>query len=316
MSAVLPLSARESIYAAVDASQGTDEQLDAIAAENGLLFSELLDLIAKRPAPATPKSTEPRRLAGFMLVALEELHPAPDNPRENLTGLAELGASIREVGLIQPVIAQRLADGRLQILAGHRRHAAAALAGLTEVPVIVRKAMRSDEELLAMIAENAHRADLDPIEEARAFSKLKTGGMTEKDIARKVGRAGNYVGDRLALLSLPVEEQEQVRARTTTLRAAIAKARVDSGRINLNAKGKKSAQYLDLNHNLGTRARARCQRLGHKSKGAASVGGIACGECWESVIRADEREDLNRKSNERGRCVLCDTARHVHEEAS
>jgi ParB family chromosome partitioning protein len=248
-------------------------------------------------------------LNGFAMVALDHLHPSPNNPRENLKGIDELASSIREIGIIQPIIAQRIpGHPGLQIVAGHRRHAAAQRAGLTEVPVVVRRDLLPDEELLTMLVENGQRAGLDPIEEARALRQLKSMGLTDAEIGRKVGRTQVFVGNRLALLSLPVEEQEQVRAGTTTLSAATAKARVDSGRTRPTAKGKKSAQHLDLNHELGARARARCQRLGHKSKGAASVGGIACGECWESVIRADERQHLHDQSNQRGRCVLCDTA--------
>lgn len=249
-----------------------------------------------------------KTLTGFALVDLNDLHPSPANPRDKLTGIDELAASIREVGLIQPIIAQRIPghDG-LQIVAGHRRHAAARRAGLTEVPVIVRRDLLPDEELLTMLVENGQRAGLDPIEEARAMRRLKSMGLSNGDISRKVGRSAMHVGNRLALLSLPVEEQEQVRAGSTTIAAATSKARVDSGTARPTAKGKKSAQHLDLNHALGTRARARCQRLAHKSKGAASVGGVACGECWETVIRADEREQLHDQSNQRGRCVLCDT---------
>lgn len=254
-------------------------------------------------------------LQGFVMVALNDLHPSPANPRDRLTGIDDLAASIREVGLIQPIIAQRIPghDG-LQIVAGHRRHAAARRAGLTEVACIVRRDLLPDEELLTMLVENGQRAGLDPIEEARALRKLKSWGMSDAEVGRKVGRSQVYVGTRLALLSLPLEEQEQVRAGTTTLTAASAKARIDSGRTRPTAKGKKSAQHLDLNHELGTRARARCQRLGHKSKGAASVGGIACGECWESVIRADERQHLHDQSNDRGRCVLCDTRHEIQEQ--
>lgn len=250
-----------------------------------------------------------RPLNGFAMVALDELHPSPANPRDRLTDIDELAASIKELGLIQPIIAQRIPghDG-LQIVAGHRRHAAALRAGLTEVPVVIRRDLLPDEELLTMLVENGQRAGLDPIEEARAMRRLKTMGLSNSDIARKVGRSALHVGNRLALLSLPIEEQEQVRAGNTSIAAATAKARVDAGTARPTAKGKKSAQHLDLNHDLGSRARARCQRLTHKSKGAASVGGIACGECWESVIRADERQHLHDQSNARGRCVLCDVA--------
>lgn len=249
-------------------------------------------------------------LQGLLAISLDELHPSPANPRESLKDLDGLADSIREVGLIQPLVVQKI-PGKpgFQIVAGHRRHAAAKRLGLDSVPCVVRRDMLPDEELLAMLIENGQRADLDPIEEARALNRLKAMGLSDLEIGRKVGRPQNYISNRLVLLTLSVEEQEQLRARVVTIGSAVARARVDSGRTRPAAKGKKSAQYLSVHHDLSNHARARCQRLGHKAKGGASVGGIACGECWESVIRADERKHLHEQSEQRGRCVLCDTER-------
>ena len=246
-------------------------------------------------------------LTGLAAVLADQIHPSPNNPRDNLTGIDDLATSIREVGLIQPLVVQRIPGyPGVQIVAGHRRYAAVRKLGWAKVPCIIRRDMLPDEELLAMLVENGQRADLDPIEEARALNKLRAAGMPMVEIGRKIGRSQMHVSDRLTLLSLPIEEQEQLRAGAITISAATVKARTDSGRTRARAKGKKSAQHLSITHELGTRARARCQRLGHKSKGAASVGGIACGECWESVIRADERDHLHKVSEDRGRCVLCD----------
>ena len=158
-----------------------------------------------------------------------------------------------------------------------------------------------------MLVENGQRANLDPIEEARALSKLKAQGMNDTEIGRKIGRSSAHAWARLKLLTLTIEEQEQLRAGAITIGAAVDKAKTDAGATRKPRAGReKSAAYLSLNHTLGSKARARCQRLGHKSKGAKSVGGVACGECWESVIRADERAELHKQSNDRGRCVLCD----------
>jgi ParB family chromosome partitioning protein len=247
-------------------------------------------------------------LQGLLAISLDELHPSAANPRENLKDIEGLASSIREVGLIQPLVVQKV-PGKpgYQIVAGHRRHAAAKLVGWATVPCVVRRDMLPDEELLAMLVENGQRANLDPIEEARALNRLKAMGLTDLEIGRKVGRPQNYISNRLVLLTLPFEEQEQLRAGAVTIGASVAQARVTSGRTRPAAKGKKSAQYLSVHHGLATFARARCQRLAHKAKGGASVGGIACGECWESVIRADERSHLHQQSEQRGRCVLCDT---------
>ncbi|WP_067428463.1 ParB/RepB/Spo0J family partition protein [Nocardioides jensenii] len=249
-----------------------------------------------------------RPVRGLAIVDVEEIHPSPNNPRENLTGLDELAQSIYENGLIQPLIVQKIPgiDG-FRVVAGHRRLAAAKLARIKELPCVIRKDLLPDDELLAMLVENGQRADLDPIEEARALRKLKNKGMTDQDIARKIGRSQGHVSARITLLSLPTEEQEQLRAGFGTITAAVKKARIESGRTRPGAAGKKSAAHLSTSHDLATKAANRCRSLGHKRGGGASVGGVACGECWETVIRANEREVLNDQSNERGRCVLCDT---------
>lgn len=244
------------------------------------------------------------------MVPLTELHPSPNNPREHLTDIDSLAQSIYEQGIIQPLVVQKIpgVDG-FRIVAGHRRYAAAQRIRLAEVPCVIRKDMLPDEELLAMLVENGQRAGLDPIEEGRALQRLKSSGLSDKEIAAKVGRSTAHVWQRIKLLSLPIEEQEQLRAKAITIGAAVDKARTDSGSMYKPRQGReKSAAHLSLTHDLGVKARARCQRLGHKSKGAKSVGGIACGECWESVIRADERHQLHAQSADRGRCVLCDTA--------
>lgn len=248
-----------------------------------------------------------RPLSGLTAVAIDELHPSPNNPRENLTDIDGLALSIKESGMIQPIIAQRVPGIGLQIVAGHRRQAAARKLGWREVPVIVRRDMLPDEELLAMLVENGQRAGLDPIEEARALSRLKTQtGLSDLQLASKVGYSQAKVSGRIALLSLPPEEQEELRAQQTTLKSAITRARESSGRTKPGQRGKTSPAYLSNRHPLSSRAHARCTSLGHKANSTKSVGGVACGECWESVIRADEREHLHAKSNERGRCVLCD----------
>lgn len=253
-------------------------------------------------------STDVQALGGLAAIPLEQIHPSPENPRQRLTEIDELAVSIRENGLIQPLVVQRIlgTDG-YRVVAGHRRLAAVKRLGWVKAPCIIRRDMLPDEELLAMLVENGQRAGLDPIEEARAFKRLEAQGMTHADIGRKIGRPQNYVSNRLVLIALPVQEQEELRAKQITVTAATAKARVDSGRTRAAAKGKRSAQYLSVHHPLGARARARCQRLGHKSRGSASVGGVACGECWESVIRADERESQHTQSADLGRCVLCGT---------
>ena len=234
-------------------------------------------------------------LRGFAMVPLTELHPSPNNVRERLDDLDDLAQSIREVGMIQPIIAQKIpAHDGLQIVAGHRRHAAARMLGLVEVPVVIRRDMLPDEELLAMLVENGQRSGLDPIEEARALDRLVRAGVPVYEVARKVGRSTATVQARLLLLKLPAAEQEQVRAGHYSLTHAtgIVRAQAAAARRAKNPvarpvgrpKGATTKPYFGDTHPLATAARTRCGHIG-----SPKVAGVACGRCWEATIRADER---------------------------
>ena len=253
--------------------------------------------------------SEATPLAGLAAIPLGEVHPSPNNPREHLTDIEGLAISIRENGLIQPLIVQKIpGEHGYQIVAGHRRYAAVNELGWAKVACVIRRDMLPDQELLAMLVENGQRAGLDPIEEARALKRLKVqAGLSDLELARKVGYSQAKVSGRLALLSLPAEEQEELRAKQRTIAEMVERGRVASGKTNTNARGKTSPQHLSINHPLGTKARARCTRLGHMKTAAStkSVGGTACGECWESVIRADERDHLHTISAQQNRCTLC-----------
>lgn len=235
-----------------------------------------------------------RPIQGLALIEVNELHPSPNNPRQRLTGIEELAASIWENGLIQPLVVQKIPgrDG-FQIVAGHRRHAAARQAKIREVPCIIRRDMLPDEELLAMIVENNQRTDLDPIEEARALKRLKDAGMSDADVARKIGRSTVTVANRLMLLTLPLEEQEAVRAGHYTLKHATGLVRSErkrrrqvdregAGQVG-RPKGAKTKPYFGDTHPLAGAARAFCDH----NRGVPKVGGVACGPCWEAVIRTD-----------------------------
>lgn len=248
-------------------------------------------------------------LRGFAAIPLDQLRPSENNPRERLTEIDQLAVSIRENGLIQPLVVQKLGDTEVyQIIAGHRRYAALQRLDRAVAPCIVRREMKPDAELLAMLVENGQRADLDPIEEARALRRLKAEGLTDSEIARKVGRSQSHVSARLSMLALPTEAQEELRAGQMTVTEATAKGRLEAGTVRPGALGKRGPQHLSAHHELAAKAKSRCLRLKHSRGKGSGVGGIACGECWESVIRADERQHLHDQSTARGRCVLCDTA--------
>lgn len=151
--------------------------------------------------------------AGLRKVSIEAIVPNPRQPRSIFepVALQELAASIREVGLIQPLIVQQLPESgqpgqpRFQLITGERRWRAARLAGLQQVDVIVKDASPQQTLELALV-ENIQRADLNPLEEASAYKQLmEEFGLTQESIADRVGRSRVSVANTVRLLRLPEE---------------------------------------------------------------------------------------------------------------
>ncbi len=140
--------------------------------------------------------------SGIMEIEVERIEPNPNQPRVGLKGLEGLADSIRENGLVQPIIVTRTEEG-FQIIAGERRWRAAQMAGLATVPAIIREAGPSDRLALALV-ENLQREDLKPLEAASAYRELiERFGLTQEEIARRVGRDRSTVANTLRLLRLP-----------------------------------------------------------------------------------------------------------------
>jgi ParB family chromosome partitioning protein len=145
------------------------------------------------------------RATGELSIPLDKLKSNPDQPRKRFeeSELEELAASIREHGIIEPIIAEADGEGRYTIVAGERRFRAAKLAGLTEAPVIVRS-YSANERMLITLTENVQRSDLNPIEEAEGYKKLmEFTGLSQDEIAAKVGKNRSTVANSLRLLKLP-----------------------------------------------------------------------------------------------------------------
>jgi len=150
---------------------------------------------------------------GLLEVDVEDIVPNPRQPRHALDpdALRELADSIREHGLIQPLVVTRLAtqsasseeDARYQLIAGERRWEAAKMAGLQRVPVVVKEVTPQETLELALV-ENIQRADLNPLEEAAAYRQLiDEFGLTQEEVASRVGRSRSSVANSLRLLTLP-----------------------------------------------------------------------------------------------------------------
>lgn len=163
-------------------------------------------------APVDPESK-------IWKVAIEKLMPGEFQPRRSFekTTLQELAASIKESGILQPIVARRIASGKLEIVAGERRWRAAQIAGLTEVPVIL-KTFADKEALELAIVENIQREDLNPLDEAEAYQRLvEEFKMTQQQVADRVGKERATVANSLRILSLPVEVKEMIATKEITL---------------------------------------------------------------------------------------------------
>jgi ParB family chromosome partitioning protein len=161
---------------------------------------------------------------------LTDLQPADDNPRTNLGDLDGLAASMRELGVLEPllVVPEPGQPGRWRIVAGHRRHAAAKVAGLDTVPCIVREALDDKGRRQAMLIENLQRRDLDPLEEARGFQLLTVNHrMSQRKVADTVGVNQSHVSKRLKLLTLPYVAHDMLADGRITVEEAVDLARCD-----------------------------------------------------------------------------------------
>ncbi|MBI4128350.1 MAG: ParB/RepB/Spo0J family partition protein [Parcubacteria group bacterium] len=154
-------------------------------------------------------------------VAVTAIDPNPKQPRFSFdpARLTELAESIKAHGILEPLVVQRKSDGRFELIAGERRLRAAKLIGLLSVPVVVRSG--DDDPLMLALIENVQREDLNPIERAMGYEKLiKSGGLTQEEVAKRVGKARPSVANTLRLLSLPAEIQRAVSEGVITEAAA------------------------------------------------------------------------------------------------
>ena len=170
---------------------------------------------APAPPSSAPELADPTR-PSLRTLPIEDLTPSPDQPRKHFDErrMAELAESIKAQGIIQPIVvspAPASSGARYLIVAGERRWRAAQRAGLHDVPVVVRMTEEAERLELALV-ENIQRADLNPIEEARAFSQLvELRGYTQDALAERVGKDRSTISNALRLLRLPDKVQTMVR---------------------------------------------------------------------------------------------------------
>lgn len=169
--------------------RGLGRGLDAIFAENSSLEGE-----------------------GTVTVRIDEIEPNRDQPRKEFDSgaLSELAESIAQHGVLQPLLLRPMVSGGYRIVAGERRWRASRMAGLQEVPAVVRE-MTDGEEMLFALIENLQREDLSPLEEAKGYQQLiEVQGMTQEQAAAAVGKSRPAVANALRLLNLPEDIQQMV----------------------------------------------------------------------------------------------------------
>ncbi|WP_341955901.1 ParB/RepB/Spo0J family partition protein [Microbacterium sp. LWH13-1.2] len=167
-----------------------------------------------------PAAEELEVVPGIHLIQIDpqKIVPNPRQPRThfNPEDLAELVHSVREFGVLQPVVVRKNSDGEYELIMGERRTRAAREAGLAAIPAVVRET--ADEDLLRdALLENLHRSELNPLEEASAYQQLlEDFGITQEELATRIGRSRPQISNTIRLLKLPVPVQQRVAAGVLT----------------------------------------------------------------------------------------------------
>ena len=238
-----------------------------------------------KPAAPTPQVGDIRELSTRVLTE----HPA--NVRSDLGDLTDMEASVRAQGILQPLLVTRGDRGTYVVIAGHRRLAAALRAGLPRVPVVLRDNLTGTAAVEAMLVENLQRADLDPLDEARAYQELINTGRTRAQIAKAVGKTDGHLSQRLALLNLYPGEMAALRRKEITLTEAYDAGRARSPHrqpVGQRRPKPRRVPHFTITHPQAEGAASACE---HETTLKL---GVACGPCWERAIRDDERHKAGR----------------------
>jgi ParB family chromosome partitioning protein len=240
--------------------------------------------------------------SGVRMLPMCDLHPNPRQPRRNFNEkpLEELAASIRSQGLLQPLLVRPIGatqPGKYEIVAGERRWRACQMVGLTEVPVLIRT-FSAQDTLAAALIENIQREDLNPIEEAQGLQILKEEfGLSQDDLAQKLGKSRSSVANSLRLLTLP-----------ESIRPLLAEGKLSAGhaRALLSVADARAQEYLKnliLESKLSVRE-AEGLAAGWKETGRFELSGF--NDRGEGAAPALEQESGNENDAE-GRSMASPT---------
>jgi len=230
----------------------------------------LEDLIPSAPAKQSAPSVAQR---DAFYAPIEELFPNRAQPRQRFddAALEELAQSVREHGVLEPILVRRRAQGGFEIIAGERRWRAAQRAALREVPVFVRE-MSAEAAFEAALVENLQREDLNPIETARAFQRLiDEHAHTQESIAKRIGKDRSTVANALRLLKLP----EAVLARVESGELSEGHGRALLGAADAGAMMRIASETIE--RGLSVRDTERRARDASRSSGLAAARTTAAG---------------------------------------
>jgi len=168
-------------------------------------------------------------------IEIDRIRPNPYQPRKRFNNIAieELALSIKEYGVLQPIAVKRMNDGFFELIAGERRVKAAKLAGLKNIPAIVMEILDEDSTIIALI-ENLQREDLNFFEEAEGYASLMNDyGLTQEQVAKKVGKNQSTIANKIRLLRLPREVKEYIIQNGLTERHARALLKIPEKEIQM-----------------------------------------------------------------------------------
>lgn len=187
---------------------------DSVSTEEKITEETIASYSKSEKEPAEKKSEkvgsgDKPRYDSVIYISIHDIKPNSEQPRKvfDEEKISELAASIKENGIIQPIIV-RTSDDKYEIVAGERRWRAAIKAELTKVPCIVKE-LTEEQNMLFAIIENMQREDLNPIEEAEGINRMMfTFGLTQEEVSKSVGKSRPYIGNSLRLLKLPAYIKE------------------------------------------------------------------------------------------------------------
>jgi len=200
------------------------------------------------PSIVSLLSAESGRTPGIRNVPIDRIEANPENPRLvfEASALEELAASIREHGVLQPILLRPLGPNQFQLVAGERRWRAARLAGLATIPALIEE-LDDDDALEIAIIENLQREDLSPLEEASMYDRMiKDHGYSVRRLAQKLGKDKGYLENRLRLADAPQEVRDLVSVRKDTLSHAYELMKIEDPKKRRRLAGQVARGELTL----------------------------------------------------------------------